>query len=456
MSAVAGDRAAQAADAAARLQAQGVRLVMLTIVDNGGVARARAVPVAKFERAAVSGVGLSTAWHFVTATDIVASAPGLSGPAGDLRLVADPWAVRPLAGVPGWAWAPADQYTQDGEPHPSCSRGYVRRMAQQALDAGLVCRMSFEIEWFLGVESAIGVAPAHDGPGVGAQVLLKLSDFVSELMDLLARQQVQVEAVNSEYADGQLELAFAPTHPVEAADLNVLVRLTIHALAQRHGYRASFSPAFGGPMGNGGHVHLSAWRGGTNLMQGGAGPHGMTVMGESFLAGILRELRGMTAVGAPTPASFLRLQPSRWAGAFQCWGLENREAALRFITGPASTRSTSANAEVKCFDEASNPYLVLGALVAAGTAGVQDNVKLPSEYSRDPAAEDPSVLAGLAIRRLPASLDEAISAFAESAVLRETMGQPLHQSFLAVRRAEADGFRNTEDDAVIAAFRWRF
>ncbi|MEK8169185.1 hypothetical protein NKH77_03380 [Streptomyces sp. M19] len=49
---------------------------------------------------------------------------------------------------------------------------------------------------------------------------------------------------------------------------------------------------------------------------------------------MLRELPALLAIGAPSAASYLRLEPSHWAGVFQCWGLENREAAIRFITGP--------------------------------------------------------------------------------------------------------------------------
>ena len=31
--------------------------------------------------------------------------------------------------------------------------------------------------------------------------------------------------------------------------------------------------------------------------------------------------------------SSLRMRPGNWAGAYVCWGTENREAAVRFVTG---------------------------------------------------------------------------------------------------------------------------
>lgn len=45
-------------------------------------------------------------------------------------------------------------------------------------------------------------------------------------------------------------------------------------------------------------------------------------------------------------------QPHRWAGAYACWGIENREAAVRVQPGAASGRSRSANFEVETLDGA--------------------------------------------------------------------------------------------------------
>ena len=79
---------------------------------------------------------------------------------------------------------------------------------------------------------------------------------------------------------------------------------------------------------------------------------------------MLDHLPALLAVGAPGVASYLRLVPSHWAGAYACWGLENREAALRMVTGSTGSTSWAANLEVKCFDLLANPYLAL-----AGAAG---------------------------------------------------------------------------------------
>jgi len=86
----------------------------------------------------------------------------------------------------------------------------------------------------------------------------------------------------------------------------------------------SFSPSVqAGGVGNGGHLHLSLHRGGRSLFGGGDRQFGLTDEAEAFIAGVLERLPALLAVGAPSVASYLRLLPSHWAGAFACWGLEN-------------------------------------------------------------------------------------------------------------------------------------
>jgi len=254
-----------------------------------------------------------------------------------------------------------------------------------------------------------------------------------------------------------MEISISPNDPVGAADDSVLVRQTIRAVSQRFGLQASFAPSVvAGSVGNGGHVHLSLWRDGQNLLAGGPGRYGITSEGEAFAGGILAALPALTAVGAPSVASYLRLVPSHWAGAYQCWGRENREAALRLVTGSTGEQDVRANLEVKCFDLAANPYLVVGSLLAAGLAGLESGAMLPAETPGDPVGMADAELAERGVVRLPQSLGEAADAFEANDVLREAMGDPLFEAILAVRRAETELFADASPDDVVARTRWRW
>jgi glutamine synthetase len=162
------------------------------------------------------------------------------------------------------------------------------------------------------------------------------------------------------------------------------------------------------------------------------------------------------AVGAPSVASYLRMQPSHWAGVYACWGRENREAAVRFVTGMTGSEGTAANCEVKCFDSSANPYLAIGAVIAAGLAGVDRGLKLPQQVSGDPAQRSADELRELGVERLPTRLEQSIALMDQSAVLRDAMGSTLFDAFLAVRRAEWQTFGGEEPERVAVAHRWRY
>jgi glutamine synthetase len=217
----------------------------------------------------------------------------------------------------------------------------------------------------------------------------------------------------------------------------------------------SFAPkVLADGVGNGGHVHLSLWRNERNLFANGDGPCGLTREAAEFTGGILRRLPALLAVGAPSAGSCLRLVPSHWAGAFVAWGPENREAALRLVTGPAGSRSWAANLEVKCFDQSANPYLAMAGLIFAGLSGMDEQAELPDPVDVDPATLSEEERAKREITALPGSLTEAADAFLADERLCAGFGVPLATTIADLRRAEAEHFADASPEEIAAAQRW--
>ncbi|MEU9732927.1 glutamine synthetase family protein [Streptomyces sp. NPDC048002] len=442
------------------LSGRGVHGVVLSYVDTAGIGRVKAVPTAKLPSAAAWGVGMSPVFDTFLSDDSVVTTDVLGSPDGDLRLYPDLSRLVVLAGQPGWAWAPVDRITQEGERHPGCSRTFLRHIVARAASRyGLTFRASVEIEWVVGRGPAAegDFVPAVTGPAYGATRQVELSDCTADLLSALAEQGVEVDQIHPEYAAGQFELSVGALDPVAAADISVLVRQTIRAVSGRHGLAVSFAPAvFDRGVGNGGHLHLSAWRDGVNLHAGGDHRHGMTADAEYFTAGVLARLPALTAVTAPSPASYLRLRPSQWAGVFTAWGRETREAGVRVITGTAGRRHRAANIEIKPVDLAANPYLAFGCVIAAGLDGLANSAMLPEEITGDPAGLGAEEARARGVRRLPCSLEEAVAEFAADEVLRAAMGPVLADAVIAVRRGEIAAVEGYDDAAVAAAHRWRY
>jgi glutamine synthetase len=153
-------------------------------------------------------------------------------------------------------------------------------------------------------------------------------------------------------------------------------------------------------------------------------------------------------------ASYLRLIPSHWAGAFACWGLENREAAIRFVTGPSGRRQAAANVEVKSVDQAANPYLLMAGLLAAGRSGLAGGSSLPAPVGVDPATLTEEGRREAGIRALPTSLDEAVRAFEQDDVLAKVYGEDLAATVVDVRRGEIAALEGRSPEDVAAALRW--
>ena len=434
---------------------RGISVVATTFVDNSGITRVKSVPMRRLPHLAAWGVGASTSFDYFRFDGWLAAPPGGTAPVGDLRVIPDMGRLVPLAAQPGWAWTPGDRYRQDGEPHDCCNRLLLQRLVDHAAAQSLEIKAAFEIEWVVSAGDGDDFASAAPGPAYGMSRLVGVSDYARDLVEALSAEAITVEQFHPEYAAGQLELSVAAESPVDAADTSVLVRNTIRAVGRRYDYRTSFSPKVEADgVGNGGHVHLSVWRDGENLMAGGKGRYGLAPVGEAFSAGILNRLTALLALGAPSVASYLRLVPSHWAGVYACWGLENREAALRMITGSVASRDWAANLEVKCVDLTANPYLLLAGLLAAGLDGVAAGTHLPEPVDVDPAALSPEELDRRGIRRLPTTLRESTDALAADPVLRNALGSALLDSVLAVRESEIGLFAEASAEEVVRAFRW--
>ena len=232
-------RAVAAATLLGPLSERGVVGVATTFVDNSGVARVKAVPLDRLPHLAAWGVGSSISFDRFRFDDWIAGAGEGREAVGDLRVMPDVRRVVPLGAQPGWAWAPADRYRQDGTPHDQCGRLLLASLVGSLAEQGISMSAAVELEWVishdLGDDADDDFRPAARGPAYGMARLVDASDYSADLLVALADSGVVVEQFHPEYAPGQLELSVAAEDPVGAADTSVLVRTVINAVGARHG-----------------------------------------------------------------------------------------------------------------------------------------------------------------------------------------------------------------------------
>ena len=439
------------------LRHDGVRLLAGTIVDNAGVLRTKSIPGAPLQAAATGGVGLSPVFTVMCVDGYITSGGGYGGPVGDMRLLPDLNAAAMLAPGTGLAWAPMNQHDQELAVMETCQRSALRRWQDRAEAAGHRYLMGLECEFTVFRPTPDGPVPAHSGPAYGLGALLDLEDFVTDAAQELERVGIGVEQLHPEYGPGQMEVSLSPAGPVTAIDHYLLTRIMLRRTARHHGLQVSYAPvtvADPAAVGNGFHVHFSVHQEGRNVFSGGTGRYGMTETGEHLIAGIIAGLQDATGLFAPSPLSYARLVPGHWAGAYACWGLENREAALRFIQGTVTGRGSSANCELKSIDASANPYLVAAAIIALSQHGVAVRQLLPDPVATAPDDLPVDVRQRAGIHRLPADLGTALENLQHSRLLRDALGDPLIDTFTAVRRYELNTYATKPLDEIVPLMRW--
>uniref|UniRef100_A0A803QZE4 GS catalytic domain-containing protein n=2 Tax=Cannabis sativa TaxID=3483 RepID=A0A803QZE4_CANSA len=423
----------------------GIRLVRILWVDASGQQRCRVVPSARFQDTIQrNGVGLAfAAMGMPSFTDGPVEESKLTA-TGEMRLVPDlstrkiiPWETREEMVL-------ADMCLKPGEPWEYCPREALRRVSKILKEEfNFVMNAGFENEFFLlksvlreGKEEWV---PFDFSPYSSTSSYDAASPIFHEIVAALDSLNIPVEQVHAESGKGQFEVVLGYGPCTLSADNLIFARETIRAIARKHGLLATFLPKYSmEDIGSGSHVHVSLFRDGKNVFMGSS-QYGMSKAGEEFMAGVLYHLPRLLAFIAPIPNSYDRLQPHTWSGAYQCWGRENKEAAVRAASPPGFPDGLVSNFEIKSFDGCANPHIGLAAILAAGIDGLRKHLSLPEPVDTDPSTCGPE------LKRLPESLSESLAALNEDNFMADLIGEKLLVAVKAIRKAEIDFYSNHKD-----------
>jgi glutamine synthetase len=422
----------------AELAAQGVKYCVGAYVDIHGVPKGKFVPIGHFPEFA-RGSELYTGY----ALDGLGQSPNDD----EISSVPDLDAITILPWRKEVAWMPADNEFH-GRPYGTNTRVALKGALARAKEMGLGFNLGIECEAYvvkLEGKDRLSIPNPDDD-------LVKSCYDVKRFLDRFAWLDKMATAIDAlgwglysfDHEDGnsQFEFDFAFSDALTMCDRYVFFRMMAKQYAAEEGWLATFMPKpFPDKTGNGAHFNMSLrdLRTGRNAFacDPPEDPRGLglTPLGYSFIAGILRHGRAICAALAPTVNSYKRLVRRglmsyySWAPVFNSFGTNNRTNSIRVPM--SGGRCESRNADSSC-----NPYLAAALALSAGLEGIREGLDpgRPQEENLYELA-DPE-LAARGIRCLPRNLEEAVEAFAEDPFVERALGADLRREFIACKTAE--------------------
>lgn len=332
-----------------------------------------------------------------------------------------------------------DIRTPDGAAFEGDPRQVLVRMVEKAADAGYIFNVGPELEYYY-FKDASGTEVLDRGGYFDLTSLDHASDLRRDTVLTLENMGIPIEYSHHESGPSQHEIDLRYTDALSMADAVMTYKLVVKEIAIEHGVYASFMPK---PMsdkpGSGMHVHQSLMDvDGNNLFFDESDPLGYNLsdLAKHYLAGILKYAPEFSLITNQNVNSYKRLAAGEEAPAYLTWGSNNRSTLVR-IPGYRPHREEACRIELRSPDPAANPYLAFAVMLAAGMAGIEQELPLPDPVKDTNLFEYPTSASHPAEwKALPKNLGEAIELFANSELMKETLGEHIHSFLVDHKRAE--------------------
>jgi len=356
------------------------------------------------------------------------------------RLTPAPWLGADVAQIP------MSMYELDGTPHDLDPRHVLQRVIDRFAADGLVPVVACELEYYLvdarrTASGGVQLPPSPltgDRPTqhqvYGLREVEEASPFLRDLWAAADALGVPLEGAISEYAPGQLELTLKHhADALRAADDAVLYKRAAKGVALRHGCEATFmAKPFADLAGSGMHLHVSVNdKAGKNVFASDK-PEGEPVLAHA-VGGMKALLADSMAIYAPNANSYRRFKANSYAPVAPTWGVNNRTVSFRVPAGAPNTR----HIEHRVAGADAHPTLALAALLAAVHHGISNRIDPGPAIVGDGYAQ-----ADQAGERIPTNWFAAVDRFAESALLKDYLGERFVRMYATVKRVEQERYQS--------------
>lgn len=331
----------------------------------------------------------------------------------------------------------------DKKPFNGDPRYVLRKVLDEAKDMGYIFNVGPECEFFLFETEKDGTPTTrmHDDAEYFDIGTLDLGEDTRRDISLILEDMgFEIEASHHEAAPGQHEVDFKYADAMTAADNILTFKLIVKLTAKKRNLHATFMPKpIFGINGSGMHVNMSLAHIGTgeNAFYDQNGSIGLSQTAYQFIAGVMRHIKGMTAITNPLVNSYKRLLPGYEAPVYIAWSAENRSPLIRV----PSSRGAGTRIELRSPDSAANPYLALAVILKAGLDGIKNNLTPPNPVDGNIYEMSEEIRTKLLIENIPSTLREALSYMQEDTLIKDALGAHIHATFLAAKSVEWEKYR---------------
>ncbi len=334
-----------------------------------------------------------------------------------------------------------DVYNPDGTPFEGDPRYVLKKTLKEAADLGYTLNAGPECEFFLFQVDNNGepTTITHDNAGYFDLGPVDLGENARRDMCLMLEEMgFQIETSHHEGAAGQHEIDFKYADALETADNIMTFKLVVKTVAHQHGLHASFMPKpIAGINGSGMHTNQSLSKAGENAFYDPEDKLALSEIAYSYIAGITKHIKAMTALTNPLINSYKRLVPGYEAPVYIAWSAKNRSPLIRI---PAA-RGDRTRIELRNPDPSCNPYLALAAMLAAGLDGIRNKLKPAPSVEANIFSIDDRERAKYGIDSLPRDLYEAIQELKHSELMRKVLGEHIFERYIEAKLLEWDEYR---------------
>lgn len=392
--------------------------------------------------------------NYLIATDMeMATVPGYPAAGwekgyGDHVMRPDLSTLRLIPWLPATALVLCDVLDHHGEAEvPHSPRAVLKKQVKRLEALGFRAMVATELEYFMfresfdelrdaGYRGMTTISPYNEDYHIFQTT--REEGVMRAVRNGLFGAGVPVENSKGEADAGQGEINVRYSDALDTADNHVITKNAVKEIAWQNGRAVTFLAKWHqGYAGSSSHIHqsLTDIDDGAAVFHEPAAVHGMSRLMRHYLAGLLEHSAEVTYFLAPYVNSYKRFAADTFAPTRAVWATDNRTTGYRI----AGAGTGAIRIENRIGGSDLNPYLALASQIAAGIAGIEQELVLEKEF-------EGNAYEAQGARRIPGSLLEAAMLMKQSVMLRAAFGDDVVNHYVRAAEWELEDYDRVVTD----------